>query len=85
MEIHEATNRLLDNMIEVVMSVCEELEQYREIGTVEECRAAMGKQKPRKMESPWCPCCGNYLTAKYIDQKYHCIYCGQKLDWSDEE
>lgn len=26
---------------------CEELEQYREIGTVEECREAVEKQKPK--------------------------------------
>ena len=27
---------------------CEELEQYRAIGTVEECREAVEKQKPKK-------------------------------------
>ena len=36
---------------------CEELEQYRKIGTVEECREAVEKQKP-KNQSP--------LTQDYI-------------------
>lgn len=28
---------------------CEELEQYRAIGTVEECREAVERQKPKKL------------------------------------
>lgn len=71
--------------IEMAIKALEEIQQYRAIGTVEECREAVEKQKAKKMESAWCPCCGKYLTAEYMNKKYHCIYCGQKLDWGDEE
>lgn len=30
-----------------------------------------------------CPSCGRKQGIKY--KQYHCIECGQKLDWSDEE
>ena len=64
--------------------VSEEFKQYRAIGTPEECRAAMEKQTAKKMESPWCPCCGKFLTTEYMNKRYHCIYCGQLLEWEGE-
>ena len=53
----------------------EELEQYREIGTVEECREAVEKQKPKKRiypktaleryyHSPECPNCKRELKPQ---------------------
>lgn len=68
-----------------IIKALEELKQYRTIGTPEECRAAVEKQTAKKMESPWCPCCGKFLTTEYMNKRYHCIYCGQLLDWGDEE
>lgn len=68
-----------------VGQVIENCVKYEEIGTLEECRAAMEKQTAKKMESPWCPCCGKFLTTEYMNKRYHCIYCGQLLEWSDEE
>lgn len=59
-------------------------EEYKAIGTPEECRAAEKKQKAKKMESPWCPCCGKFLTTEYMNKRYHCIYCGQLLEWGGE-
>lgn len=49
--------------IEVAIAALEEIQQYREIGTVEECRAAVEKQRAMKpidrcMFSE-CPNCGN--------------------------
>lgn len=64
--------------------VSEEVKQYRAIGTPEECRVAMEKQTAKKMESPWCPCCGKFLTTEYMNKRYHCIYCGQLLEWEGE-
>lgn len=59
-------------------------EEYQTIGMPEECRAAMEKQAAKKMESPWCPCCGKFLTTEYMNKRYHCIYCGQLLEWEGE-
>lgn len=59
-------------------------EEYKAIGTPEECRTAMEKQTAKKMESPWCPCCGKFLTTEYMNKRYHCIHCGQLLEWEGE-
>ena len=34
----------------IAVSALEEIQQYREIGTVEECREAREKQKPKKVK-----------------------------------
>lgn len=66
----------------------EEIQEYRKIGTPEECLAAVEKQTARKVTTnhSWthyhffCPVCNMEVN----DMKY-CPNCGQKLDWSDEE
>ena len=78
----------------------EELKQYRAIGTQDECLAAVEKQKAKKpimkqyfedLEDEYlcCPTCGEILTDRIpADNKtfyFHCMNCGQKFDWSDEE
>lgn len=71
-----------------------EIQQYRTIGTVEECRAAVEKQTAKKVKSisqikdgdsyvgliGRCPCCGDILEEDTV----YCD-CGQRLDWGDEE
>lgn len=64
------------------------LEQYREIGTVEECRASVEKQTAKKPNYDdyhragyRCPTCNNVNPWGYK----HCKHCGQKLDWREEE
>lgn len=73
-----------------------EVEQYRAIGTPEECMAAVEKQKAKKppvvnrpsifVKVPVCPNCSTpeHYQPLYGKTKY-CSNCGQKLDWSDEE
>lgn len=85
---------------EMAIQALEEVQQYREIGTLEECRTAREKQIPMKpimkqyfkdMEEKYlcCPTCGEILTDRIPgDNKtfcFHCMNCGQKLDWSDEK
>lgn len=72
----------------VAVQALEEIQQYRAIGTLEECRAAVEKQKPKKpvmdgyccFESYECPTCHHDISN---EQKY-CDKCGQKLG-DDEE
>ena len=74
-------------------------EEYKAIGTPEECRAAIEKQTARKgirekikkgynrgMHHYYCPVCYEKgdLRNKYNVGLY-CSDCGQKLDWEDEE
>nr|DAV48383.1 MAG TPA: TFIIB zinc-binding [Caudoviricetes sp.] len=85
--------------LDVAIKALEEVQQYRQIGTVEECREAVEKQTARKgirekikkgynrgMHHCYCPVCYEKgdLRNKYNVGLY-CSDCGQKLDWSDEE
>ena len=83
-----------DESLDEAIKALEEIKQYRAIGTVEECRAAVEKQKakkPQKTESEGyrytdtyrCPNCGGNFSGTGIAN--YCYHCGQKLDWSDEE
>lgn len=69
-------------------------EEYKAIGTQEECRTAVEKQTAKKVKSisqvkdgdsyvgliGRCPCCGDILEEDTV----YCD-CGQRLDWGDEE
>lgn len=76
--------------LEVAISTLKEVQQYREIGTVEECRDAVEKQKPKKphrnykkFSGLWCKC-GWYLGQKQcLDIKY-CPNCGQALQMESD-
>lgn len=75
---------------EMAIKALEEIQQYRAIGTVEECRAAMEKQTAKKpityegTNRADCPACG--ATIRGISKPFGdwCSHCGQRLDWSDE-
>ena len=70
--------------------VCRKLAQYEDIGTLEEVREAVEKQKEERPiavlgtfggEEYECRECGN--TVEYMDE--YCKWCGKKLNWSEEE
>lgn len=78
------------DMEDTAIKALEEVQQYRAIGTVEECRAAVEKQtdeKPTAVLGTFggtdyeCKNCGSDVC--YGDE--YCRWCGQKLDWSDKE
>lgn len=73
--------------IDMAVNALEEIEQYRAIGTPEECRAAVEKQTAKLVidntpteDSVWyqCPTCKGDLTTI---RGFYCQYCGQKLHW----
>lgn len=78
---------------DIAISALKEIQQYRKIGTVEECREAVEKQKPKKPDyegdgyadgymvyDTWiCPNCGEKYEVDYDDYK-HCPNCGQAID-----
>ena len=75
------------------ISAIKEIQQYRAIGTVEECREAVEKQKAKKIiiESycpTECPTCGHELSKSLGDGYYkypiflkRCPNCGQVIQW----
>ena len=83
--------------MDIAIKSLEEVKQYRAIGTPDECRAAVEKQRAKKpiikydqthdsvTEIEWkCPVCGtNYVELAPCGE--WCRYCGTKLDWGDEE
>ena len=62
--------------------------EYEEIGTVEECREAVEKQKPKNIvkirEGEYC--CPKCYTVydDCIFEYDHCINCGQAIKWGTE-
>lgn len=82
---------------DMAIQALEEVQQYRAIGTPEECRAAREKQMPKKPyhisqvddnDNANVECLACHATADYavnVIKKGHCWKCGQLLDWSDEE
>lgn len=74
----------------------EEIQQYRAIGTVEECREARERQIPFKpylemkhndILNYWCLICNKSIIPHTFDDSIekplYCTNCGQKLDWSE--
>ena len=77
---------------EMAIQALEEEQQYRQIGTVEECRAAVEKQTAAKplggMDADGndyaiCRECSAILSDGEWFAQY-CPDCGKKVDWSDE-
>ena len=84
----------------IAIKSLEEVQQYRAIGTPEECREAVEKQAAKKpifnhnlsdtLSIFHCEC-GNKIKVSHDigimnnnNAPNYCSKCGQKLDWSDE-
>lgn len=86
-----------DQAILMAAQALKEVQQYRKIGTVEECREAVEKQKPKEptvlkqqhSDSYNCPKCGRNLILKcgtdwFGGQHYNsCPNCGQAIRWDE--
>lgn len=86
-----------DYAIEEAIKALKEIQQYRAIGTVEECREAVEKQKRKTPDyegdgyadgymvyDTWiCPNCGKQYEVDYDDYD-HCPKCGQAIRWVNE-
>ena len=94
----ETAERYVDRhkAFDLAVMALKEIEPYREIGTVKECREAREKQRAKKPLSTTrckdgnhplsqdiggCPSCKSIISENML----WCDDCGQKLDWSDTE
>ena len=91
-EVHD-TECNFGQALNVAIAALEEVQQYREIGTVEECREAMEKQRPKNPDyegdgytdgymvyDTWiCPNCGTRYEVGY-DSCAYCPECGKQID-----
>lgn len=72
---------------DMAITALKEIRQYRKIGTVEECREAVEKQKPKPCEfygdeedgKLLCPNCGEDLWDLKECGFNNCPYCGQAI------
>ena len=93
-----AYNPAYMNALDMAIEALEEVRQYREIGTMEECREAVEKQEAERIEYETnavfsngfshyrigkCPICDNRYNSN--NEINYCSKCGQKLDWSEED
>lgn len=91
-------NKLCLVLTDVYSRQCSELDAYKEIGTVEECREAVEKQTQKRCAIDSCPdhthykcpSCGKIQKTKYDDSTFGCILnncsnCGQALINEDLE
>lgn len=84
----ETAERYVDRhkAFDAAIAALEEIQWYRGLGTVEECRRAMEKQKPKKPIDDTafgvCPNCHNEFNSELVNEYdiKHCIYCGQAID-----
>ena len=89
---------MLRESLDMAIKALEEVQQYRQIGTVEECREAVEKQNGKKPDyegdgyadgqliyDTWiCPNCEKRYEVDYDDYAF-CPDCGQKIDWKEKE
>ena len=98
MEIHrlkEPRAIYITVALSMAITALKEIQQYREIGTVEECRKAVEKQKAKKCVIDSCPdhthykcpSCGKIHLSRYKHGcpnlgriPIFCEYCGQAID-----
>ena len=96
MEIHrlkEPRAIYITVALSMAISALKEIQQYREIGTVEECREAVKKQKLKKpvkdkYNHNCCPNCGWIVSGEggYGEEFCpHCENCGQAIQWDNLE
>lgn len=82
-----------DYAIEEAVKALKEVQQYREIGTMEECREAVEKQNQKPLDfygdseygKLLCPNCGNDLWELKECGFNNCPYCGQAISWKESE
>lgn len=78
---------MVGNDYKCAIKALEEIQQYRAIGTVEECREARERQIPKKLIHGGlyaCPNCHTVMLQGAFEAKGKCCKeCGQVLDWSE--
>lgn len=82
--VHHPECSIFAEALGLAIQALEEVQQYRKIGTIEECEEARSKQMPKKVKEDGyfgftdysCPTCG--YPAENRSTKY-CKNCGQRL------
>ena len=63
---------------------CAELDAYKQLGTLEEVRKAVEKQrKVKPKDGEYCPICHTFLKDEDDVPGFYCMNCGKAIDWSE--
>ena len=84
--------KIVSEAFETAITALKEIQRYREIGTVEECREAVEKQKPKKpkdVEYDYsyfvCDACGGWIyVSDDFESHHYCLNCGQAIQWDED-
>lgn len=91
-EDHEGLIAIFYRLIWAMADLRETLKEYEDTGTVQECREAIEKEKPKEVILIWndpeaynpsrnvCPSCQNTIIGNYLHCS-RCPDCGQRLVW----
>ena len=82
--------KLAENSI--IWGLVDEYVAYKQVGTVEECREAVEKQKPKKpkdVEYDYsyfvCDACGEGIyVSDDFESHHYCLNCGQAIQWDED-
>lgn len=89
--------QMLRESLDMAITALKEVQQYRKIGTVEECQEAREKQKPKRPRLNYkpkffgratytCPRCGNCCLEEFANERQnnrYCWDCGQAIQWDE--
>lgn len=89
--IHQQSLSERKEALYMAIDALKEVEQYRQIGTVDECKIAREKHTPKSVEfygdgedgKMLCPNCKEDLWDLKECGFNNCPYCGQALEWGD--
>lgn len=75
-----------DKNLDCIRQFVEELQQYRQVGTIEQCRSAVERRTSLPVMINGgvykCPSCG---TGRSVKHRYnYCPKCGQSIDWKQK-
>lgn len=86
----EGVKEMKERAIDDALKALTEIQQYRSIGTVEECREAAERKRAKKpleyevheeYDDGLCPNCKEAVNSVFNN----CMECGQKLLWGESE
>lgn len=83
-----SSRTIFEDAYNSALKALEDIQQYRKIGTVEECRKAVNRMKPKrpvkKYNKDRCPECSSVVynyRSKLGDGLSFCSNCGAVIDW----
>ena len=89
-KLNTGVNRNRRKYYKTTISAMQELQEYKQLGTLEEVREAVEKQKKKKPKGDLhsvphyrCHSCNESFSGRGFAK--YCYQCGQAVEWSEDE